>query len=248
MSVALVKDIRSNLAENLYATASAADFDLSPAMRESWEALRKSWDNLEFDKYYGDSSENYRKRRYSDFVYNPKSGDLRLMSHVPYFQSKAMNEYVGGVVRHFGDVLPEVYENAFFKQLVQYDFGLFNIDEEYLDRDWICQVHQIRIVVGAGNTTDVTPEGIHSDGYPFAAVHFVGREHVSGGQSSVYTFEDEREMATLTFLEPLDSLFLEDRKIKHYVTPISADTDHDGYREILAVSFSLPDSPYTTLV
>lgn len=246
MSVGLVKDIRGDLAEKLYATASAADFDLSPEMRESWEELRKSWDNLDFDKYYGDSSENYRKRRYSDFVYNPHTGSLQLMAHVPYFQSEGMNKYVGGMVRHFGDVLPEVYENEFFQQLVKYDFGLFNIDEEYLDRDWICQVHQIRIYVGAGQTTDVTPEGIHSDGYPFAAVHFVGRKNVSGGQSSVYTYEDEEEMATLTFLEPLDSLFIEDRKIKHYVTPITADPDQGGYREILAISFSLPDSPYTT--
>lgn len=241
-------DPRKQVEADCYAVARSECFELTDAGRDAFHALQQSWDRLEADPYYGGSSPScYRVRRYSDFRYNPPTNELTPLEHMPYYQSEEMNRYVGGKVRHFGDVLPDTYENPFFRDLVAYDFSLFPVDERWLEASWTCQVHLIRIVVGHRETTPVTPEGVHSDGYPFAGVHLINRRNVVGGESTVYT-AGERPLATLTFERPLDSLWLEDRKLKHYVTPISAVGPAAAHRDLLAVSFSLSDSPYETVV
>jgi len=239
-------DLKSKIKKQKYVTASAAQWELSTNAQESFAELQKSWNNLEIDKYYGElHPSNYGVRRYSDFDYVQNTGEFRPRNHVSYYQSKRQNSYAGGQNRHFGDILPEVYENEFFCSLVEYDFKQFPIPEIYFDHNWICQVHMIRIVVGSNQTTPTTPEGIHSDGYPFAGVHLINRKNITGGESRVYTVDSE-QLASLTFKEPLDSLWFEDRLMKHYVTPISNNGDSEAHRDILAISFSLPDSPYTT--
>lgn len=240
------ENFRKHVEENKFAVARAGAFSLTSAGSSALRDLQTNWDNLERDTYYGEKNEGcYRVRRYTDFSFTPRTGELRPRDHVAYFQSIKMNRYVGGKSRHFGDVLPETYENALLRDLVLLDFSLFPVPEEFLARDWICQVHMIRIVVGPGQTTPVTPEGIHSDGYPFAGVHLMNRRGIIGGESSVYTHAEKR-LATITFESPLDSLWFEDRNLKHYVTPISSVGEGHGSRDILAISFSLPDSPYTT--
>ena len=245
MSITIARNIQAEVRSAGFSTAASREFELSVDIRKGLDDFRKVWGNLDFDKFYGGTGKSYRMRRYSDFSYMPATGELRLCEHVPYYQSERQNAYVGGKMRHFGDVTAETYENPFFKELVKYDFDQFPLDVEYRERNWICQVHQIRIVVGAGETTPVTPEGVHSDGYPFAGVHLMNRHNVTGGLSTVYTAAAE-PLASLTFEVPLDSLFFEDRNMRHYVTPISAAKGSEGWRDILAISFSLPDSPYTT--
>lgn len=218
-------------------------FKLGESGCQHFSALAECWNHLGVDPYYGSKGKSCRIRKYSDFCFTPSNGELQRCDHVPYFQSKEMNHYVGGKVRHFSDVDETVYENPSFQELVQRDFKSFPIESKYLNEKWICQIHMIRIVVGANEETPVTPEGIHSDGYPFAGVHLIGKSaHLTGGESTVYTY-DEKPIISATFDEPLDSLFLEDRKMKHYVSPISA-KNHEGHRDILAISFSLPGSPY----
>lgn len=245
MSLQIDRDLDVSIRSSGFATIRGAEIVLTPDMASELEALRRCWNNLDPDPYYGGNGKSHRVRRYSDFQYDPVTDTLTRCDHVPYFQSIRQNAYVGGKERHFGDVLPETYENRFFKALVRYDFDRFPMPEEYRSRTWICQVHMIRIIVEAGETTQVTPEGIHSDGYPFAGVHLMNRVGVEGGESTVYTAEAE-PLASLTFEQPMDSLFFEDRRMKHYVTPISAGAERAGHRDILAISFSLPESEYET--
>jgi hypothetical protein len=243
--LACERDVHAEMTTQGFSSIAAGEYLLVDRLRTSWESLRGAWESLEFDEYYGGRADNQRYRRYTDFAFEPASGALMPLEHTPYFQSERMNRYVGGMTRHFGDILPETYENEFFLELVCFSFCQFPVPEEFARRTWVSQIHQIRITVGPGETTDITPEGIHSDGYPFASVHLVDRVGVAGGVSSVYSY-DEQELASLTFEQPLDSLFLEDRKLKHYVTPIHGSGKDPGYRSILAISFSLPDSPFTT--
>ncbi|NET04163.1 MAG: 2OG-Fe dioxygenase family protein [Symploca sp. SIO2B6] len=246
MAVQVSTNLRSTIAKQRYVTASASQWELSTDEQESFAALQSCWNNLEFDKYYGGTQlSNYRVRRYSDFDYVPTVGELRPHNHLAYYQSKYQNSYAGDQNRHFGDVLPETYENKFFQALVEYDFKQFPVPEKYLNHNWICHIHMIRIVVGSNQTTSVTPEGIHSDGYPFAAVHLMTKKDIAGGESRVYTLDGD-QLASLTFEKPLDSLWFEDRFMKHYVTPISNKEEVEAHRDILAISFSLPDSPYIT--
>jgi hypothetical protein len=245
LSLGCTHDVKADFFEHKFCALGAAEFLLSGRQQDDWRRLRAAWDNLDPDEYYGGGDAGERHRRYSDFEYLPGPSTLTPLEHTAYLQSKRMNRYVGGVKRHFADVLPETYDNEFFRALVRFAFNAFPIPEQLRDSAWVCQVHQIRILVHEGQTTAVTPEGIHSDGYPFASVHLIDRVGVSGGVSSVYSGEEE-ELATLTFETPLDTLLLEDRALKHYVTPIQSSGGEPGHRSILAISLSLPNSPFTT--
>jgi hypothetical protein len=244
---ALAPSVRDQVGARLFATPRGDSFALDAASRADLAALQASWDDLDPDRFFGgEPGKAWRVRRYSDFDFEPASGRLlQRRAHVPYYQSERQNAYVGGIVREFGDVAEETAANPLFQRLVAWDFAQWPVDARYLDRTWICQVHQLRIYVVGGHTSAVTPEGIHSDGYPFAGVHLMARVDVSGGQSTVYT-ADAEPLASLTFERPLDSLLFEDRRMKHYVTPITGAPGRTGHRDVLAISFSLPDSPYTT--
>ncbi|MEV6727161.1 2OG-Fe dioxygenase family protein [Streptomyces sp. NPDC051364] len=240
-------DLRDALREQRYALVSAADLTLSPELTAAFDALQASWGRLTPDTHFGGGDRAVRTRRYSDFIYVPATGELAPLDHVAYYQSEAMNAFVGGIERHFGDVEEATYRNPLFQALVRYDFDNLPIEDEYRDRAWVCQIHQIRIEINPGQYNELVPEGIHSDGYPWAGLHLISRVDVEGGHSTVFTW-DEEPLAKGTFRTPLDSLIFEDRAMKHHVTGLSAAEDKGGYRDVLAISFSLPGSPYETLV
>ncbi|MFD0720525.1 2OG-Fe dioxygenase family protein [Streptomyces globosus] len=240
-------DLRDDLREKRYALVSAADLALSPELADAFGDLQASWSRLTPDVHFGGGDRAVRTRRYSDFAFTPATGELVPLDHVAYFQSEAMNAFVGGIERHFGDVEESTYTNPLFRALVRYDFDNLPIEAEYRDRTWVCQIHQIRIEINPGKYNELVPEGIHSDGYPWAGLHLISRVDVEGGHSTVFTW-DEEPLAKGTFLTPLDSLIFEDRAMKHHVTGLSAGEDKGGHRDVLAISFSLPGSPYETLV
>ena len=158
-SFTLGEELRDRVLADRYAVARSGVFELTARGREALRSLQEGWAHLEADPYYGGKTPTcYRLRRYSDFRYDPAANRLTPLRHVPYYQSEGMNRYVGGKVRHFGDVLPETYENPLFLDLVACDFSLFPVEERWLRAPWTCQVHMIRIVVGPGESTPVTPE------------------------------------------------------------------------------------------
>jgi hypothetical protein len=248
----IATDFRLQVEKYKYAIATAENFHLSDSGKIALAQLQKCWDSLEYDAFYGEKHPSCRRlRRYTEFDYAPMAGTLQPRQHQPYIQSKEMNAYAGGKDRHFGDLTAETYDNLLFQDLVDYNFSLFPLEEMWLDQPWICQVHIMRIVVGAGQTTAITPEGIHSDGYPFAGLHLLDRVDVVGGETTIYQ-PDETPLSKITFTQPLDSLWLEDRHLKHSVTDIACSHEKGhkkgteaGYRDLLAISFSLPESIYS---
>lgn len=240
-------DLREELREKRYALVSASDLTLGPELAAAFDDLQASWGRLTPDEHFGGEDRAVRTRRYSDFTYVPATGELSPLDHVAYLQSKEMNSFVGGIERHFGDVEEQTFLNPLFRALVRYDFENLPIEDEFRDRAWQCQIHQIRIEIAPSKYNELVPEGIHSDGYPWAGLHLISRVDVEGGHSTVFTWEEE-PLAKATFLSPLDSLLFEDRRMKHHVTGLSAAEDRGGYRDVLAISFSLPGSPYETLV
>ncbi|WP_169314024.1 2OG-Fe dioxygenase family protein [Streptomyces piniterrae] len=241
-------DRRKELRAQRHAIVAADEWRLAPGLSAELAPLAETWERLDPDPHFGGGRRATRTRRYSDFDYAPDTGELARRGHVAYLQSEEMNSFVGGTARHFGDVEPRTCTNALFRALVRYDFDSLPIEPEYRSRNWRCQIHQIRITVHPGRTYDVVPEGVHSDGYPFAGLHLMARVDVAGGESSLLSWGEDRLLARTTLREPLDTLIFEDRRLKHHTTPISAPRESEGHRDVLAISFSLPDSPYQTLV
>lgn len=246
--ISLPEDIRTKLNEDLFAMVKGADFELSEDAQADLAELRAAWEGMERDKFFISKHEDcYRTRKYTNFSFDPVAGSLQPLQHEAYHQSSEMNTVVGDIDRDFGDITKDIYDNPFFQQLVYLDSLQFPDRDRYLDRPWQCQVHMIRIYVAPYKTIDITPEGVHSDGYPFAGVHFFGRENVSGAESWLYDWE-QRPLGSTVYDTILDSTFLIDKRMKHYVTPMASIADNYGYRDLLAISFSIEGTDHETLV
>ncbi len=243
----LTKDISKELQENGFAVVSGEDFTLQGNYQPLANFIN-SWENMSKDEYYGNEGKAIRYRRYSDFNYNPVSNELSCVEHRAYYQSKSMNNYVGGIERHFEDIDETLINNPIIKSLVQIDFDIYKsiLPAELWDKEWQCQIHQIRIEIEPNQEIEITPEGIHSDGYPFSAVHFGGKQNVSGANSQVFTKNKDLLIET-RFENVLDTLYFKDKELMHYVTPAKSVSDNKGYRQIIAISFSLPGSDYDTV-
>ncbi|MEO0442327.1 MAG: 2OG-Fe dioxygenase family protein [Pseudomonadota bacterium] len=244
----LQEDISEELDSCGCSVVSGSKFSLT-GQYDAFTRMVRSWETMSKDKYYGNEGKATRYRRYSDFIYSPKTGKLLPTEHRPYFQSETMNHYVGGLERHFEDIDEDLMTNPLIESLVQLDFEIYKglLPEELWDQDWQCQIHQIRIEVEPGQEVEITPEGIHSDGYPFSAVHFGGKENISGANSRVYT-QQKQQITETRFEEFLDTLYFKDRDLMHYVTPAkTADNSAKGYRQIIAISFSIPGTEYDTV-
>jgi hypothetical protein len=187
-----------------------------------------------------------RFRRYSDFEYNPATRELKQLEHRAYVQSKANNSYVGGLERHFQDFSNEVINSPVMRSLIDTDFEVYKnvLPPELHDEVWQCQIHQIRIEIKPGKQLEITPEGIHCDGYPFSGVHFWGRNNVAGAESRLYSAQEE-QLAATTYEDILDTTFFLDRDMRHYVTPARNVHSYEmAFRQILAISFSRPGTAF----
>jgi len=243
--IRLKTDIRHQLRMHKFANVRGADFQLDGHF-DDFLRLTGSWNDMGPDTHFGQASSGMRYRRYSDFEYHPATGELRQLEHRPYIQSETHNKYVGGLERHFADFGAEVMASPVLRSLIDLDFGVYKhvIPAEVHDKVWQCQIHQIRIEIKSGCTIEITPEGIHCDGYPFSGVHFWGKANVSGAQSQLFD-ADERPVAATTYENVLDTTFFLDREMKHYVTPARADDGQgQAYRQIIAISFSMPGTDY----
>jgi len=170
-------ELARQVKENKFVNVSSDCFNLKGNF-DDFSQLTQSWENMPPDPQFGQSSAGARYRRYSDFEYNPSDGSLRQLEHRAYFQSKKNNRYVGGIQRHFADFGAEVLKSRILRSLINIDFEIYKgtLDSVLHDQIWQCQIHQIRIEIKPGQEVEITPEGIHCDGYPFSGVHFWGNE------------------------------------------------------------------------
>ncbi|MCJ0829389.1 2OG-Fe dioxygenase family protein [Acinetobacter sp. NIPH1876] len=230
-----------------FSNVTGKSFSLSGGFLEFIE-FSQSWENMPEDIYFGQKDSGRRFRRYSDFDYDPVTKKISQLEHRLYHQSTELNKYVGGKDRHFGDFETEIIKHPILKQLIDINFEIFSglLDENLKKEIWQCQIHQIRIEIYKNKTLEITPEGIHSDGYPYSGVHFWGRENVNGAESQLFD-KDKNQLAATTYSQILDTTFFLDKEMLHYVTPTTA-TQENAYRQIIAVSFSRPGTDYATKI
>lgn len=217
-------------------------FEIDPSAIRHWNALLTEWNWLGPDAYLEGSS-IFRYRRYGQLTFTPGQRGLKLLSNSTYFQSADINSYAGGIARKFEPLRKKMVHNPVFEGLLRATFDVFRIDEKYRNREWWADVHVFRIIAEPGWASPPTPEGIHRDGFPFGAVILADRQNIRGGETKIYTL-DEQLLTEATLTMSLDTLFAFDTRIKHYVTPVECEGGERGCRDVLIFGCHLPGTEY----
>jgi len=202
----------------------------------NWRLFKSSWNDLGLDLYMADGG-RYRRRRFAAFQV-AKDAIIR-KPHQPHYQSRDYNILNGGIQRWFEPILDEVANHDFLLELMGICGRLFDVISPCSNRlaPWHTEVHQFRIEAGEKESGLPTPEGMHRDGVDWVCVVLINRQNVTSGVTRI--FDNQREaLSEFTLTNPLDTVFLDDIRVQHGVTPISRlDPDHEGFRDILVMTF-----------
>ena len=107
---------------------------------------------------------------------------------------------------------------------------------------WHVEMHQFRIEADSGQSGLPTPEGAHRDGVDWVCVLLVNRRNVSRGVTQIFD-PGGRSLGEFTLTDPLDTVFLDDRRVLHGVTPITPiDPEGKAFRDVLVLTFRHEDS------
>ncbi|MFE9019891.1 2OG-Fe dioxygenase family protein [Streptomyces sp. NPDC007808] len=205
---------------------------LDAVPREAAQRFTDSWNDLPADPYLGTDTP-YRYRRYDAFRF--VGTDLERLPQRPFVQDRAVNRLVGGVPRTFGTLHPAVAEGPALRAVVQAFRGLLPAAER--DASDTCGIHQIRVVARSDAAGDPAPEGIHQDGHHYVGQVLIRRQDVLGAESRLYDL-DRRQIHQARLTEPFESILLDDRRVFHDVSPVTASPGAGtGVRDMLLVDF-----------
>jgi len=141
--------------------------------------------------------------------------DISWHNDSSFLQGTDVNVYAGGVERRFSPLGGPVRE--FAEGLVREAALRKLVGAE----EFVIGCHQIRIVAGEDQVGLPAPEGFHRDGFDSIAVTVVAAENVSGGISLVREEVGEGDFLLDRTMTPGETLYLDDRKVLHYVSPIT---------------------------
>jgi hypothetical protein len=196
-------------------------------------AFAASWDDLGEDRFMADGG-RYRRRRHA--ALSMEAGVFTRKPHQPHYQSRDYNPLNGGVQRWFDPIsdatLANVVTRAVFGVCADLIGGLA------APRPWHVEMHQFRIEAAAARAASPTPEGLHRDGVDWVFVMLVRRENVAEGVTRI-AGAGGAELDRFVLADPMDAVFLDDRRVRHGVTAITPiDPDRPAYRDALVVTFA----------
>ncbi|MEV4639435.1 2OG-Fe dioxygenase family protein [Actinoplanes sp. NPDC049548] len=221
--------ITTDLAERGYCLLRGRDLRLGPGHPAALAELAAAWDDLPADPYLAEPH-RYRFRRHAR--YRCAGGEITRLPDGPYYQSEKDNRLFGGTDRTFAPVTPRAGENPFLLELLR-----FNIAQlPPAGAGWDVNIHLVRIVGSRDVVGEPVPEGVHRDGFAYVSMHLMKRENVVGGETEVRA-EDGTHLLKGVLEHPLDSLYLDDRALLHYTSPISPADDEPAHRDMLLVSY-----------
>jgi hypothetical protein len=203
---------------------------------DDWSSFASSWEDLGLDLYMADGG-RYRRRRFAAFS---MVGDLITRKpHQPHHQSRDYNPLNGGLQRWFEPVLEVVATHGLAQRLLSVCariFGCLTSTSDQATR-WHVEMHQFRIEAIAGQAALPTPEGAHRDGVDWVCVMLVNRRNVSSGITHIYD-SNGGSLRQFTLIDPLDTVFVDDTRVRHGVTPIEPlDPRMKAFRDVLILTY-----------
>lgn len=216
-----------------FAPASAMALALADRGLLDWEGFAASWNDLGVDRYMADGG-RYRRRRHA--VFQISGGRIARLPHRPHFQSTAYNLLNGGVQRWFDPIKPEVAAHPAFAAILQFCADIF-IRPPLSSAVWEVETHQFRIEATLSAMGKPAPEGMHRDGVDFVGIMLVGRTNVAGGETVIEDASGS-ELCRRCLKTPMEAIFLDDRRLRHVTTGISAlGGDNPAFRDAFVVTF-----------
>jgi hypothetical protein len=208
---------------------------IGEAALADWATYAQSWDDLAVDQYMADGG-RYRRRRYATLEAAP--GAVSRQVHQPHFQSLDYNSLNGGVERWFEPITAAVGDMPLTRRIIDLSLDVFgDVAGPAPGFPWRTEMHQFRIEARAGESGRPTPEGAHRDGVDWVLVMLVARENVAAGVTDIFD-PAGRSLGSFTLLEPLDAVFIDDRRVFHGVTAIEPDDPaRPAYRDVLVTTF-----------
>lgn len=229
--------IYAGLKNNHYSVITSKDFLIPDHLKGEKQQFDNSWRNLKKDNYLKHGRDfRYRKFRY--FYILPASEKIMPFAATPYYQPPEINHYAGGVDREFYGIENEICNNAFFLELIKFDFLQLPVEKQKKSEPWLVDIHQVRIVTTEVESGEPTPEGVHHDENDFVCIHLIKRENITGGINGIYS--NNRELLkSYTLTNNLDSIILWDPKVMHGVTPIRPESPKNiAFRDVLLIGFT----------
>ena len=200
-----------------------------------WPSFASSWNDLGLDLYMADGG-RYRRRRFAAFRITRDT--IERKPHQPHFQSRDYNPLNGDIERWFEPIRPEIAEHPVLRELLDICRKVFDSAADVARGvPWHAEIHQFRIETRTESAGLPTPEGMHRDGVDWVCVVLVDRENVESGTTEIHDSQhDVTSRFTLTV--PLDTVFLDDIRVRHGVTPILPQAGaQQGHRDVLVLTF-----------
>lgn len=207
---------------------------------DHWPTFASSWEDLGLDVYMADGG-RYRRRRFAAF--GACGAMVTRKPHQPHYQSRDYNALNGGIERWFTPVSDTISANEFTQGILGACITIFDsVSLDAASAPWHVEMHQFRIEAHKGQSGLPTPEGAHRDGVDWVCVLLVNRCNVSSGVTEIFA-PDGRSLGAFTLTEPLDAVFLDDRRVLHGVTPIApVNPALKAFRDVLVLTFRRDDT------
>lgn len=198
-----------------------------------WNAFAASWNDLYEDTYMADRG-RYRQRRFGVFAIDAQG--IIEQPRQPHFQSLDYNRLNGGVERWYEPIDAAMRHGPSLRTILAWAHGMFAPLAADVAR-WHVEVHQFRILARADEAGQPTPEGVHRDGVDYVLVLLVDRHNIDSGTTTIHAPHGTM-LGSFTLTQPLDSALVDDARVCHGVTPVTAhDPGEDGHRDVLVVTF-----------
>ena len=202
------------------------------------EILSPSFNNLPTTNH---KDGQYRLRRYSQVEllmeipphWNPHHAAVKILSSSTFEQGSEYNSFQGNIKRKFENLEDSTIHSGGMKELIH----LFR-DVNRLPHGTTIDIHQMRIIT-AEEDTQVSPEGVHRDGYDFIAMVGISRHNITGGNLLVYSDRNGDYFLSIP-LGAGEVVNLDDSKLWHNASTIKpVDQQKMGYMDAFILTAKL---------
>jgi hypothetical protein len=238
----VLKDVIAGVRERGFARAAADEMGsiLGDRALQEWSAFAASWDHLGVDAYMADGG-RYRRRRFAAFALRA-DGSFARKPHQPHYQSRDYNPLNGGIQRWFDPITDDVAAHPVLAASLGACTTIFGPlrPAEAQPLAWHAEVHQFRVEARLHEAGRPTPEGVHQDGVDWVLVMLIRRQNVQSGKTEIFNAAGE-SLGSFTLESPMESVFVDDSRVFHGVTPITPlDPVQPAFRDVLVVTLRRP--------